>query len=782
MTPLNNSNTALQPAEKVIDFEAIYKKNKRYWWLFALCVAGCLAMAVLYLYVKKPVYRIQASVLVAQDDDSSGGASLLKSLSLGSIGSKVDDEVLIMDSREVSTEMIRRLGINRTYIEKKGFLKTVDHYGTSPLAVDAPQALFDTLMVAMKFNVEVDKDGKADITVKKGRFKTLASLEGVALPASVKTVYGTFVVRPTKHYKAGEPLEMKIVVMGDQVKSESLDDDLDAYIISKKSNGIMIDVEDNNIERGKDMLNTMIDIYNERGQQEKDAMAVNTAKFIEDRLGLIYTELTKSEADIENYKRSHNMVDAGLRTKELAEKRSAAEMSAIQLETNYRIMSMVKEFLESPSNKSQMIPFSISSEDDKASSSAINSYNELVLERMKVANSAKEGSEVLAMMDEQIDKMRSNVISSVNNQMAALRVQINRAKQVEGQSQGEISTLPTGEREMRDLYRQQGIQNTLYTFLLQKREENSLLLAATTPKGKIVDHAYSFSEPVSPKKPLILLGALLAGLLIPVLILWVKNLFNTKFASKEELEEITIVPVIGHVHHNRHREDLVVREGKTSSIVEMFRFIRGNTQFLMRGSDDKVLLVTSSVSGEGKTFMSANLAASFALLGKRVALVGLDIRRPKQAQMLGLKKTPGVTAYLSQQSVTLDDIIQPCKEVAGLDVLVGGVVPPNPSELLQGDRIKQLIAELRSRYDVVVLDTAPTAMVSDTFSLAPLADATIYVTRANYTQRGIIKQHLNRIAEAGQLPNIAAVLNDTKPTDDNSYGYGYGYGKDEDGD
>ena len=251
MTPLNKTITAQQPAEKVIDFEAIYKKHKRYWWLFAVCVAGCLAMAVLYLYVKKPVYHIQATVLVAQDDDSSGGASLLKSLALGSIGSKVDDEVLIMDSREVSTEMIRRLGINRTYIEKKGFLKSVDHYGTSPLAVDAPQALFDTLMVALQFKIEVDKQGKADITVKKSRFKTLASLEGVALPASVKTIYGTFVVRTTKHYKAGEPLEMKIAVMGDQVKSELLDDDLDAYIISKKSNGIMIDVEDKTHEAGK---------------------------------------------------------------------------------------------------------------------------------------------------------------------------------------------------------------------------------------------------------------------------------------------------------------------------------------------------------------------------------------------------------------------------------------------------------------------------------------------------------------------------------------------------
>lgn len=781
MTPLNT--TVTRPVgEKIIDFGTIYRKNKRYWWLFVLSVLACLTLAGLYLYVKQPVYNVNATMLVAQDDNTSGGAAMLKALSLGSVGSKVDDEVVVMASREVCSEMIKRLGVNRTYIEKKSLLKKVDHYGTSPIEVDAPQSIFDTLMTSMVFVIDLDKAGKADITVKKGRFKTIANAEGVELPYNMKTPYGIFGVRTTDFYKAGAPLSMKVLVYGNPIKCEMLAEDMMVYVMSKKSNAIVLSVNETNVQRGKDELNTLMDIYNERGQQEKDEMAINTAHFIEDRLGLIYTELTKSEADIENYKRSHNMIDTGLQTKELVAKKSEAEQSLIGWETQMRIMGMVKDFLAAPEHRTQMIPFAISGEEDKASSKAITAYNEAVLERMKVATSAKEGSEVLAAMDEQLDKMRANLITSVESQMSALRVQIARANQESGKSQGQLSTLPTGEREMRDLYRQQGIQNALYTFLLQKREENSLLLAATTPKGKIVDHAYTYSEPISPKTGLTIAMALFAGLLIPVVILWLKSLFNTTFANQEELEEITTAPVIGHVHHNRHRSELVVREGKTSAIVELFRFIRNNTQFIMRGENAKVLLVTSSVSGEGKSFVSANVAASFALQGKRVALVGLDIRSPKQAQMLGLKETPGVTAYLSRNEVTLDEVTQVCKQVNGLDVIVGGVIPPNPGELLLGDRIKQLFAELRDRYDVIVVDSAPTAMVSDTFSLAQHADATLYVTRANYTKRDLIRQHLNRIVEEHHLPSLAVMVNDTKPIDENGYGYGYGYSKDEDDD
>ena len=372
--------------------------------------------------------------------------------------------------------------------------------------------------------------------------------------------------------------------------------------------------------------------------------------------------------------------------------------------------------------------------------------------------------------------MRETIKKGVNNTLNAIKIQLDKANQVSNQSQGEMSAVPTQEREIRSLYREQGIQNTLYTFLLQKREENALVLAATTPKGKVVDHAYAQSEPVSPNKPVVVLIALLAGLLLPVLILYLKNLFTTKFSTQDELQELTKSPVLGEICHNRHRSLLVVKPGKTSSIVELFRLLRNNIQFLMTHKDDKVVLVTSSISGEGKSFISANLASSFALLGKKVVLVGMDIRNPQLAKILKLNDTPGVTSYLSNSDTSIESITQQVASVEGFNVIVAGTIPPNPSELLLGERTSQLFDDLRQRYDIIIIDSAPIAMVSDTFSLAKFSDATLFVTRANHTKRNLVK-YFNEVVARKQFNNVAVVLNDSNPR--LSAGYGYGYGKEE---
>ena len=757
-------------------------KYKRYWWLFALSLILCMGLAAFYLTFKKPVYLVVGKVLVTDEKSGSTGSAILKSMSLGlGGGSKVDDEVIVMGSQEICGEMINRLKINRRYTEKLGFLRKKDHYGDSPLEIDAPDALFDTLSIAMSFRVNVDKNGKADVKIKKGFFKTMVEKKGLTLPANINTPYGMFTLRTTDHYVPGKPLKMRIHVSGNVPMAEELMEVMAVKIINKKANGIYLDVPETNIQRGKDIINTMMEIYNERGQREKDEAAVNTAKFIDERLGLIYTELTKSEADIEAYKRAHNIVDPEVQVKEAVAKQTAAEQAAVELETNYRIAGMVRDFIDNPENKHSLIPFQASGNsnnaDEKATADAIKAYNELVMQRMKLANSARESSQVMQMLDEQIAHTRANVRKSVTGTMDALRVQIAAANRLQGGARSQMSGVPTAERDMRNLYREQGIQNALYTLLLQKREENALVLAANTPKGKIVDHAYAHSKPVAPNKMVTLFVALIASIVLPILFLYLKNLFTTKFTTQAELESLTTLPVIGEVCHNRHHKNLVVQEGKTSSIVELFRLIRNNLQFMLPDINDKVVLVTSSMSGEGKSFVATNVAASFALLGKRVALVGLDIRSPKQADMLELRAVPGVTSYLSQNGVTIDDIVQPLNEVKGLDVYVGGAIPPNPSELLLTPHVRKFIDELRERYDVVIIDSAPIGMVSDTFSLANYASATLYVTRANYTKRTMVR-FLNSVVNRGQLKNVALVLNDTNPRV--SMGYGYGYGSNED--
>jgi len=760
-------------ASDSLDMGALFQKYKRYWWLFALSIIGCLALAAFYLHFKKPVYLVTSSVIVEQENQSGTGAALLKSLNVGGMGgSKVDDEVIVISAQELICEMIDKLGLNRKYVEHRGFLDNVDHYNTSPLKISAPNELFDTLSTTLRMKVTVDKQGVADVKVKHRRH-VIGEAHG-QMPLTINTRYGIYVLDTTAHYVAGKPLEMKISAVGTSLRAEDFMEGLTVKAFSKKSNAMKMDVNETNVPRGKDVLNTMMDLYNEKGQAQKNETAINTDKFIADRLGLIFAELTKSEADIEAYKKSHKMVDAAVQAKSTITKQATAENARIKLETNYRIVNMIKEYLNNPANKGKLIPFS---SDSTQSGIAIKEYNNLIMRRMELAKSATDESDMMRELDQKIEITRNQAIKGVNNALQALRIQLNSASAIDNSAQGEMGNFPTEERELRDLMRQQGIQNALYTFLLEKREENALLLAAKTPRGRIVDHAYSYSKPVSPKKPIVLVAALLLGLLLPLLLLYLKNLFTTKFRSQEELEDLVQAPVIGEICHNRHHSQLVVREGKTSSIVELFRLVRNNLQFMMTSEDDKVVLVTSSISGEGKSFVSTNVAASFAMMDKRVVLVGLDIRSPKLAGMVEVNEQPGVTAFLSRSSVTLDEVIQHVNLVNGLDVIVGGTIPPNPSELLLTDRMRQLFEQLRERYDVIIVDSAPIAMVSDSFSLAKYSDLTLFVTRANYTRRSLLR-YFNSCLERGQLKNAAVVINDSNPR--LSQGYGYGYGSKED--
>ncbi len=769
----NNSNPVAPQGEKIIDFGSVLNKYKRYWWLFLLSLIACIGLAVVFIKYQMPKYLVMSTVLVAQDDDAgSAGASLLKSLSIGGSGASVDDEVVIMGSQDICYRTVKDLKLNRLYVKRNDLLDKEDLYKNSPIEIEAPNQLFDTLSVGMSFKVKLKSDGKADIKVKKGMFKVLTELTDQTLPANVRTPYGLFTVKTTNFYLPGKEITVDANVTGNLLRTEKFMEDMTVKVLNKKSNAIYMDIPTSNIQRGKDMLNTMIKLYNKRGQQEKDEQALNTAKFIEDRLGLIYKDLTGSEAEIEEYKKVHNMADVGIQTKASIGRQEQSDAKIVELEAKYRIVNLINEFISDPKNKYSYIPFEA---DSVAASGSIKVFNELVTKRAELAESAKEGNEALQELDAQIEEMRATIHKGVNNTLNALKIQIDKAKEVNEEAQEEIKQVPTEEREIRTLYRQQGIQNTLYTFLLQKREENALVLAATTPKGKIVDNAYAQSKPVAPNKPVIILIGLIAGLMLPILLLYLKNLFTTKFSTQDELQEISKSPVLGEICHNRHRSQLVVKPGKTSSIVELFRLLRNNVQFLMTKKDDKVVLVTSSISGEGKSFISTNLASSFALLGKKTALVGMDIRNPQLAKMLKLKEVPGVTNFLSNPDTEINDIVQKVEDVENLNIIVAGPIPPNPSELLLGERTTQLFDKLREEFDIVIIDSAPIAMVSDTFSLAKFGDATLFVARANHTKRGLIK-YFNEVVARKQFHNAAVVLNDSNPK--LSAGYGYGYGKD----
>ena len=737
----------------------------RHWWLFALSFIFCFGILFLYLRKTLPSYIVSSTVLV--DDQSlsfagignSKGNSMLKSM-IGGGDVNVFNEIEILASENLAAKTVDALDINCRYYEKTGFLKKQDHYGTSPIIVEAPKELFDTLSVTLPFKIKVYADGKTDITVKKGMFSNYAELKGVELPATVKTPFGLFVVKPTQYFTPKHEYSITASVAGNIPAALELQKDMTVDLKAKKTDIVYMDVMDNDVKRGRDILNTLVRLYNERGMKESDTQGMTTARFIDERLSLIYKNLMGSEAEIEAYKKAHNLIDPVAQAKTTIIKGETSESAIIALETQYRIASMIKGFITDPANKHSLIPF----ESDSLSAKMVRSYNALITQRQHLETSAKADNPALVQLDQQLNAMRENMLGSVNNALGAMRIKIDRAKDLQGESKGDMSQFASTERETRNLYRNQAIQNELYIFLLQKREENALKMAAAQPKGKLVDEAYAASEPVKPKKPLLAFVALIMTFALPFFILYVKKLLKNKIGSQDELEAITPAHLLGQIYHAREDELQVIADTNTKN-AELFRYLRGNVQFVLPESTDKVVLVTSAVAAEGKSYIAANVASSLALMGKKVALVELNLRKPSLGEMFGIIASKGMSDYLSNGEVSLHDIVNTTAD--GLDVYVAGSVPPNPSELLQGSRAAQLMEQLREQYDYVVVDSASLATASDTFSLTNQADATVVVLRANSTKQAYVKW-INRLMAEGKLSNVGFVLNGVKNSDDTS--------------
>ena len=684
---------------------------------------------------------------------------MLKSV-MGGGDVNVFNEIEILASENLAAKTVDALDINCRYYGKTGFLKKQDHYGTSPIIVEAPKELFDTLSVTLPFKIKVYADGKTDITVKKGMFSNYAELKGVELPATVKTPFGLFVVKPTQYFTPKHEYSITASVAGNIPAALELQKDMTVDLKAKKTDIVYMDVMDNDVKRGRDILNTLVRLYNERGMKESDTQGMTTARFIDERLSLIYKNLMGSEAEIEAYKKAHNLIDPVAQAKTTIIKGETSESAIIALETQYRIASMIKGFITDPANKHSLIPF----ESDSLSAKMVRTYNALITQRQHLETSAKADNPALVQLDQQLNAMRENMLGSVNNALGAMRIKIDRAKDLQGESKGDMSQFASTERETRNLYRNQAIQNELYIFLLQKREENALKMAAAQPKGKLVDEAYAASEPVKPKKPLLAFVALIMTFALPFCILYVKKLLKNKIGSQDELEAITPAHLLGQIYHAREDELQVIADTNTKN-AELFRYLRGNVQFVLPESTDKVVLVTSAVAAEGKSYIAANVASSLALMGKKVALVELNLRKPSLGEMFGIIASKGMSDYLSNGEVSLHDIVSTTAD--GLDVYVAGTVPPNPSELLQGSRAAQLMEQLREQYDYVVVDSASLATASDTFSLTSQADATVVVLRANSTKQAYVKW-LNRLMAEGKLSNVGFVLNGVKNSDDTS--------------
>ena len=585
----------------------------------------------------------------------------------------------------------------------------------------------------------------------------------------VPTRYGNFVFNSTEHYVPGKKLATNISICSYDKAAEDVNTNTFISIPERRSNLIHLETHETDIDRGKDLLNTIIRVYNERGIDEKNQEAGLKAQFIDERVELVMQDLTQTEKQIEEYKKKNSLTDIETEAKIILEQNSVLKEKQIELEAQNQMVEIIEEFLRQDKNRYSLIPFNPSLSDE-SSAAAIQQYNALVLKRMEIALAAKGDNKSLAVLNEQIDATRENVLSTLDGIKESLTISQKTLLAQEDKFGERIKNMPTQEREYIDMQRQQLIKQELFLFLLQKREENALTQSMATPKGSIVNEAYNMTDPISTPKIITLLMGLLIGGIIPIVYLYLKDLLRTKFSTRNELESLTALPVLGEICTHKSKDRIVIREGENSSIAELFRLIRNNIQFMLNGeSKEKVILVTSSISGEGKSFISSNLAVSMALLGKRVLLIGMDIRNPQLGTYLNLHSAKGLTNFLVDTHTSLADITLTDAIQKGLDIILAGPIPPNPSELLLSKRVDELFMQLRERYDYIIIDSAPVSMVADTFSLTRIADTTVYVCRANYTKKEYIR-YVNRIAAEKRLGKVSIILNGTEA----QQGYGYG--------
>lgn len=755
---------ANKQSSEMIDIKGLLDSYLAKWYYFVISIIACCALAFIFGKIKSPEYMVKANVLIAQESSNPlanvGGLGAL----FGSSGN-VDDEVFVVTSHSLYRDVVKKLGINVNHVVKKGFLTKEFAYPQFPIDIHADKAIYDTLTSTIKAKIDVDEEGlvTAELKVKSD---VIGEVEDAKLPVTLSTPYGDFTIAATPTYVPGEEVSTRISLTGYDAAAEDLAEQIQYEIPNRHTNVILLSIATINPDFGCDVLNAVLEKYDDRCVIERNAQSEKDAQFLDGRIELLAKDLDATEAAIQDYKQKNSLIDVRAEATYQTEKKGRLEEALLQAETQLEILDVTRDFINDPENAYSLVP---TVSDNESLQNAITNYNETVLRRLGLLNNAKSNNAALRQLTEQIDAMRGNLITSINKVYKSAQITVRDIKAEMGATESNLGKIPAQEREYRNMQRQQTVKQQLYLYLLQRREETAMLLANSTSKGVIVDEAYTLNEPISMGSKSMLVVAFLLGLIFPPVIIYIQKLLRNKFETREEVEKITDVPIVGEMCIDHSDKALVVSSTSTTSAAELFRLIRSNVMFVLNNPNDKVMLVTSSSPGEGKSFISINLAATFALLNKRVLLVGMDIRKPRLAQYLGIAPKFGLTQYLSSSEISLDQII--CKEpiAKNLDIIVAGPVPPNPAELLVSHKVDDMFNELRKHYDIIIVDTAPIGMVSDTFTLNRLADASLFVTRVGKTSISDIK-FINDIYSQGRLKRLSLIINGVASK--KSYGYG----------
>jgi capsular exopolysaccharide synthesis family protein len=749
--------------EENVDFQEIFFRYLSYWKYFVTALFLCITCASLYLWYTTPTFRVSARILIKDEKRGQTGTELnvFKDLGLLNSSGNVDNEFEILKSRSLLQRVCDSLHWHISYYARHG-VKRIELYKNSPIEIH----LTNTTKEVGWLSVTLQEDGKFFVKDDKSNFSaTLYAGEKVESP------YGTLKI----HFSGGSESFPVWVNIGNR----QLLPILNIINVSKTSGVFEISATSSCPSKSEDLINTLVYFYNLSSIADKRWSNDQTIEFINGRLDTISTQLERIEKKVESYKKANELTNIEAEANLYLSTGSEYDKRISELEIQQEMLSSIEHFLLDESNRYSVVPANVIANDgspfskDASLFSFMDIYNTTQRKRREYSPSMTSVNPILIELEKQLNLQRNDLLKSIQSTARNYETTLNGLRRKENTYSSKIRNLSTNEREFYEFSRQSKFVESIYLYLLQKREDSAISISMIEPNANIIDDAYMNPMPIHPKQAIILLAALLLGFIIPIVTIYVIDLLNFKIRTKDELARLVKAPILGIVSEGKKKyTDIVIQEGDRSLVVEMYRQLATNLKFIMSGESSKVVMVTSSIPHEGKSTFALNLGLTWATTGRKTLLVDLDMRASKIGDFLSVKPSQGMSTYLSNTQLTPTDVIVPSVQHTNLDVALSGIFPPNPVELLWNKRLEEFLSYARENYDYIVVDTPPTLIVTDSLIINRISDASIYVTRAGVTHKKMML-HAEELYREKKLTNMAYVL---KGIIAERSGYGYGYG------